>query len=381
MIPFSIDSNWQIPLCFTLFICNGIQWVIVFYNVKQLNLFADISHTAAHRDAITKGGASVNVIPFKDDKFYTVWNMCPFLLVIVFMYISLNWKRWNGNLLLLLDNPTLTTSFATPFADNYRVLRLFTENIFVAVLLLGISIFAGWFQTNKQNSIEENNNVLYWWDRRISKSIFRARQFVLCTNMLAILSISYYCILLTILLIQSISQSIEYNTLDFLFFHIDGVGGLKVIEQVTVSLVIVFFILSTVLITGLIDHINQGRGHLLIDSFSLLIAMFAIVAVAFYPAYQINTFFDSKYEHLVATNAELIEELNGFAFEKSTRTEIVEWHMNNSAKVEMVQELSLLTNYQFIYGPLYYVGVSFLIPLILWLIPLIVDSYRKRRIF
>jgi len=375
MIPINLENKFHLILLVLFFLLNLVQWGLVAYKVKEKGIYRNLSKTTAY--LTLKNGKQNNAISFKDDKFFIIWNILPFILITLFGIIQINWNSWMFDLSIIMKNDNVRISGEKTFESHLSTLHQFSENYLLMIILVIISLSFSFFQNIKQKRFIEKKNMLYWWDKRISKSIFTIRQIALFTNTYIIMSIAIYSFIIVFMLIFSIDSSISNNELDFLFFHSDGIGGFKVIQSLVIYLSLVFFVLVINSLISFIEHLNQGIEHITTDIIVLTL-LITITWLSFKPATSINSYFDTKYQTLKIEKLKLVKELNHSKLETMNSDELIIWFSQNKNKIDLIRQIESFTNYSIMAKPLAYLALTFVIPLFIWLFPIIFNAYNKR---
>lgn len=239
------------------------QWVIITWLAQKKEVWESLEDIDVAAEYKQKA-------PFLKDAFFILWNIFPIYLLCVYSYMAMNWSNWKADL-LLLNSTDLPAIY-----DQLNAFR-FNKNSFLMLIL--ISLFAALWQFKKQKKLKNEKEKIYWWDIRISKSIFYIRMVALFFNMFSVLYVVFTAIIISIFILSVV----KIDHLNLTFFHPDNSGGLMVIGNLSIVLSSVFLFTSGLGLAAIFDHeFKQGLSHTLTDIIAPLFIIPALI-ILIYP--------------------------------------------------------------------------------------------------
>ena len=230
-----------------LFVLLGIailQWMLTLPLVLKNNLFRNLADFEV--EARRK-------VSFLEDKQYILWNILPIILLINYLYAWYFWADWETGLRL-------------HFGEHFQQIYAWVEKAFgtnwILIGAIGVAIYGAFpLQLKKARRFRERKEIVYWWDREISHSIFVLRLWCLLPNLVSVILGAAFLVKVTLL----VSLSALYGDVDPTLLHPDGAGGLGFMGEMALVVAAPCLIITGSGVVGLLDHRGQGFSHLFGD--------------------------------------------------------------------------------------------------------------------
>jgi len=342
-----------------------LQIILILPIVRDLKIIRDLDDISINAE--TK-------ISFSKDVFFILWNTYASVAIFVYVYIGLNWEGWLKDLITIFGEDVLS---AYQISYNIRF-----HWAFISLLLL-CTIIGCVIQIFKQKSFIEKEKYLYWWDYRISKSIFTVRFIALFFNGFGVLYVMWTAVTLAGFITYIAVSSSE---IDPILFHADNTGGLSVVGDLCITLAVLVIFNAGVGLAAIFDHFGQGWQHKIIDVTALLFLIPAIF-ILLYPSMKIESRLDQKYENMYSVSRIMISDLEEnyysiFQNEKDvTKQKIAlkKWIDENYACLTTVNQIISVKTTPLSLSRIFSLITSFLLPLFIWIGAQIYTSYSKRK--
>ena len=178
-----IGSHESINWLFILVVLSILQWIITLYLVyKNYHLLGstivDNAFQIKDKNINASNYPKENRISFTKDYFYIFWNIYPIIFYAFFYYLDTSWESYLNQIVMISGKKALDA-----YSFWFKELNFFGISIkykYIDLFVLFFSIFLAilaTFNTQiiKQKQFIKETNKLYWWDIRISKSIYWIR--------------------------------------------------------------------------------------------------------------------------------------------------------------------------------------------------------------
>ncbi|MGE4298368.1 MAG: hypothetical protein AB7E47_10100 [Desulfovibrionaceae bacterium] len=335
------------------------QWIVIIRLALNNSVWDSLEGVTAAKNATYKRA-------FINDGFFLIWNITPIFLLATYAYISINWPNWEADLLLLNRDELVDAYWATySFRFNIATLLIITIAAVAAVAI----------QLAKQNSFIKQRTYIYWWDTRISKTIFWIRLIALFFNMFAVL----YTTLAIVSLSYFMLKAIKIANLNLTFFHPDSTGGLGVFGDMSIVMASGYLFISGIGLVAIFDHgFRQGFWHNVSD-LSALFCLIPALVILLYPATVnrdrlITTFnpLNKQIEQLLYK--EIPTELHNILNPPSSSTDdeskqqraLSVWLQARSHHIRMLQVVLSIRYFPLSIGTFLSLVASWLVPLFVW---------------
>lgn len=338
-----------------------IQWIAVVWIGSRRQVLSSLDGQAGLANLPPDtADHQVRKVPFFRDGFFILWNLLPLVMGIPYIFLRTCWSQ-------------VTQGFearfgAEHFAKVYQETLAFLLEPYLMIGLGVFALFSGLMQINKQRQFIQRQKEVYWWDWRVSKSIFVIRLVALITNMFIIVFFALTVGLLVVL----VTRMVLGGTLTPAPFDLEGMGGLGFLSNLCSGLAIVFAYIAGMSLAGIFDHWrlsgSVGWIHRTFDLISLTAASVAVGWLLLFPALVINPMLSERGAEWVAMEElanERKAELKGL-LESGNEASIRQWVDGNAASLLVLERMSQREKM-----PLFpeYMGAlfsTFILPILVW---------------
>lgn len=270
-----LHPPWFLPLiCGLLFLALA-QWLAIALLLRRKGVVRDLREARGlSTDVKEEIDRGKDQVPFRDDIYFMIWNLLPIALIGAYVRLWYQWEDLRRGLGRHLG-PAAIADFAGGRSG------WITFAVALGALAGAVACLA---QFRKQTAYRErSDHPIYWWDRRISRTIFTVRLVALAPNMFAVVFLLVTFFGLAVHLMDP--AALADPTINLL--HADDRGGLGALDVFTFSLALPLLLCAGTGVAGLFDHWGHADGQLPTD---LLLAAMIIpaVLVVTVPAVSVN---------------------------------------------------------------------------------------------
>jgi len=254
------STRYQLSIAVILGVIALLQWLLLGPLAMQRGVISSLDEVpdAGVREAAEKR-------PLRRDLWFVLWNIFPFAMLGLILFIDHFWTAWIAALSLVYPALPATVVEVEQFWDAAWITGIF----------LVVGVWGAVAQIPKQRGFIENKDHAYWWDWRISRRIFIVRAVVLVTNMV---------LLLVGLASVARGYHLAFSIADMapqpVFLHPDGSAGIAPLGELALAGSLVLIFLSGCGVVAMLDHRSQGRLHLTGDLFLVSLAFVALLLFA-----------------------------------------------------------------------------------------------------
>jgi hypothetical protein len=324
-------ERWNPWLYYVLPAAAVLQWVLVVpLAVREQVLTSDSPGFDPLR---TELAAGVEPTGFFNDYFFTVWNLFPLVLFVVYLVANRFGRRWIRDVA-----PRIDTSEAAP---SIRRLRRIRDHWVPAVLVVVAGVAGSAAQIPKQLGFFETHSQLYWWDWRVSPSIFTIRDVALFFNVILVVLVFWGTLFGLLIVIEAVRK----GSVNPDYFHPDGAGGMLPLGNAMSVLILPWVAGAFLGVLGFFDHTTASELLFRIGDVALIATCTLIATLLFaYPLYltkeKVVTDLDRVREniHNLADQHELAQKLANEDPEQLDEIDPTEHGLTDSAGVILVYQ-------------------------------------------
>lgn len=324
-------DRWNRWIYYVLPAVALLQWVLVVPLAVRNDVLTSTSPGFDPlRDELVTGAVPIGLF---NDFFFTVWNLFPLILWVVYVVGDKLARRWIHDIAPQVDT--------TGAANSIRQLRRYRDHWLPAVVILLAGIAGMAAQIPKQLGFFETHSQLYWWDWRVSPTIFTIRDVALFFNVILIVLVFWGTLFGLLIVIQAV----RHGDIDPDYFHPDGAGGLLPMGNAMSVLILPWVTGAFLGVLGFFDHTTASELLFRVADVSLVVVCTTIAAGLFiYPLYltreQVLADLERVREnvHSLADQHELAQKLANQDPDALTKTHPTEHKLTDTAGVILVYQ-------------------------------------------
>jgi hypothetical protein len=322
-------------------------------------------------------------VSFTHDYFYIYWNLYPIIFYLFFYYIETSWNNYLTQIVMIAGEPAqeLYNSFFKelyiPFID--KTVNFIYIDLLAVIIMITFAYFATFrTQVTKQIQFIQKEDKVYWWDIRISPTIFWIRFIFLFFNMILVGFIAYLTTKVALFILMSLSlESLTVNP-----FHPDLFGGLKVLMEISSVILAIYLLRAVMGIVGFLDHKGVNDKFQFIGDLYHSIYFFLGIAYIITFIYQTNIILDKASEEIKKFLTHDIY----IAFKNDINSSL-QTDMNSTITSQVADKIANLSNYyetllQFNKFPIdlsiFTSSIfTFILPLAIWFLVSFIDNRKQ----
>lgn len=270
-----------------------LQWALVIpLSVREQVLTSSSPGFDALRNELV---ASAEPIGFFNDFFFTVWNLFPIVLWVLYVIADRFGRAWIADVAPRIDT--------TAAADSIRRFERIRDHWLPAALIVAAGVAGMAAQIPKQLGFFETHSQLYWWDWRVSPAIFTIRDIALFFNVMLVVLVFWGTLFGLLIVIQSVRK----GTIEPDYFHPDDAGGLLPLGN-AMSVFILPWVAGAFLgVLGFFDHTTASELLFRVGDVLLVLTCTLIATALFaYPLYVVRKQMTADIERVRENVYELI---------------------------------------------------------------------------